>query len=506
MGCTVSSAATTVSNNDPLDTSNEIQQINSGLFEQTQLDIIRVYHNDPICPMGWPGKPVISVNIIEEMIPVIGVHISCTARDQGWGNAGHSKMMLILQNEHGEVKSQSNVSQVYHDERDIDVHIAISHFLLQSINIGDVLGLWAVSAPYQGFECICIQARISIHTMDTDNTHRANNDATATEQSTHDLWHHPPTEGVANSVMDSMSVASIVMYLHNTYLIDEERAREAIDSVMANGVDEDIASAALDWLFTHPQPTSDTDNVSSETQVPETATPALPAPFPHRLESDITSRSMSPVKMTSMKRHSSYDNYCCVCFELYVDRVATHCKHFFCRACIMSYISATPDSKSCLCPMCRRPVRVTDLVSVPTGMSLSEVMNVQQSLEVTREGEDSITYLAESPRIIPNHLDVLQRGWYCKGYVTLNVPSSGARGLHVTCVGKDQGFGGSNKSCFMISRGKPGRSKNIIAVHLIGTVLCTYQEYSQDIEFSNTSLGTPEAGDMIELLMVCPPW
>lgn len=117
-------------------------------------------------------------------------------------------------------------------------------------------------------------------------------------------------------------------------------------------------------------------------------------------------------------RHSSYDLSCPVCFEVcmrlllsylftflyslfsvvkyYRDRVATPCMHFFCRPCILDYMSHTGDASTCLCPMCRQTVvckfiiwngrmhikcfilqKIDDLVSVPYMTTLSEALRLK---------------------------------------------------------------------------------------------------------------------------------
>lgn len=67
---------------------------------------IRVRYNDPCCCTGWPGMCVVAVQINNNMLPLIGLRLTCSARDQNWGNTGHSMMSLVMINRSGQLKNE----------------------------------------------------------------------------------------------------------------------------------------------------------------------------------------------------------------------------------------------------------------------------------------------------------------------------------------------------------------------------------------------------------------
>lgn len=89
-------------------------------------------------------------------------------QDQGWGNTGHSKVSLVLESCSGELKSEIVIFTALHEPTEgfvtCDTKKDHTQFL-SDICIGDRISIYAVSAPYPGYECIVSpNAKLTIRT------------------------------------------------------------------------------------------------------------------------------------------------------------------------------------------------------------------------------------------------------------------------------------------------------------------------------------------------------
>lgn len=129
---------------------------------QEEGSVIHVRYNEQLSKNGWPGKKVIEIVIGEDMLPLTYIRVSCLGKDQGWGNTGFSKICLFVLNQEGELKYQKNVGIVVHNEHPLSLDIDKTDIPHQNIEIGDRIGVWAISAPYGGYECFCKNASLTI--------------------------------------------------------------------------------------------------------------------------------------------------------------------------------------------------------------------------------------------------------------------------------------------------------------------------------------------------------
>ena len=133
----------------------------------------------------------------------------------------------------------------------------------------------------------------------------------------------------------------------------------------------------------------------------------------------------------------------------------------------MDYIVATTDDVvGCECPMCRRPVKETDLVSpmcenmcfncnmycfikvsVPFGVAPSAAVKkfTNASRRIDRGGEVLVTTYARRLSLKSNEEVMHRLGIYdnrpCKSYLTMRIQDNihqGEEGLRVCCAVKDQ--------------------------------------------------------------------
>ena len=71
---------------------------------------------------------------------------------KGWGNTGHSKLVLAVHAQDRQMKQSVTISRLTHASTPYESSLdkeSNSDFL-QNIEEGDTIGLWAVSAPYPG--------------------------------------------------------------------------------------------------------------------------------------------------------------------------------------------------------------------------------------------------------------------------------------------------------------------------------------------------------------------
>lgn len=71
---------------------------------------------------------------------------------KGWGNTGHSKLVLAVHTQDRQMKQSMTISRLTHASTPYESSLdkeSNSDFL-QNIEEGDTIGLWAVSAPYPG--------------------------------------------------------------------------------------------------------------------------------------------------------------------------------------------------------------------------------------------------------------------------------------------------------------------------------------------------------------------
>jgi hypothetical protein len=70
---------------------------------------------------------------------------------------------LLVLNQNNELKSALDLGITYHEERDIALDLSPPHEILQSLADGDQVGVWAISAPYGGYECVVTNAVMSVY-------------------------------------------------------------------------------------------------------------------------------------------------------------------------------------------------------------------------------------------------------------------------------------------------------------------------------------------------------
>ena len=131
---------------------------------------------------GWGGTRVY-LQTPPLVAPLCALRVVCHAKDQGWGNTGHSRVVLALYRKL-KVVYQLRLGSVTHDVKRLalafqqdglslldghslgaDINVAAGHqpearALCAASQSGDVLALVIVSAPYPGFQCKCTDATI----------------------------------------------------------------------------------------------------------------------------------------------------------------------------------------------------------------------------------------------------------------------------------------------------------------------------------------------------------
>lgn len=88
--------------------------------------------------------------------------VTVTARDQAWGNSGHSYIAVALRDSAGAVKCTERVMTTRHAWAHCTGVFDASSPLLSTASDGDYYDLMAVSGPYAGLECVCNSAMVEI--------------------------------------------------------------------------------------------------------------------------------------------------------------------------------------------------------------------------------------------------------------------------------------------------------------------------------------------------------
>ena len=70
----------------------------------------------------------------------------------GWGNTGHSKVVIAVQDCQHNIRHYQHISRLTHERQHFVLSIDenTGQNFLEDIEEGDEIGVWSVSAPYPG--------------------------------------------------------------------------------------------------------------------------------------------------------------------------------------------------------------------------------------------------------------------------------------------------------------------------------------------------------------------
>lgn len=381
----------------------------SVVLEKRQQELICVtgVDTDPQSPYNWPGRQIIELIITTDMCPILRMDVTGVAEETVAEGLLYypaaTKMVLVLLNSFGETKQNLSINANSFQRQNY-----VPDQFIEAIVPGDVVKLWAVLNPtilsplIESFTCFVSGSVLSITVMNNDGiAELLRRDGNILVQ-TRPVTEQHPTQLEQNDLIRNWGSASqrnvenTVTYIVGQFLIPEVRCdfyevisfltfipqfcflqgrvREVINLIPNSSLmnSEELRRSTLDYIFRHPQPEERINlRINSISSDEESTILAGGIVFTTEKGEPASDRAHS-----SLPRNISYDISCCVCFEEYNDRVSTRCGHFFCRACIVSYMSATVGDgpSKCLCPMCRRPVLLADLCSVPVGVCPSDVL------------------------------------------------------------------------------------------------------------------------------------
>mmetsp|Transcript_20730 Transcript_20730/g.21383 ORF Transcript_20730/g.21383 Transcript_20730/m.21383 type:complete len:208 (+) Transcript_20730:3-626(+) len=130
-------------------------------LEYIQEDSVRVYYNESHCSVGSAGKVAIDMIITKEMLPIKKITGTLIGRDQNWGNTGHSSVALLILDQQDNLIYNFHIGITYHEENEYNIEIIANNILL-SLKEGWKIGIWAISAPYPGYECVVRNAKLIV--------------------------------------------------------------------------------------------------------------------------------------------------------------------------------------------------------------------------------------------------------------------------------------------------------------------------------------------------------
>ncbi len=107
----------------------------------------------------WPAKAYLTSPVLAT--PIRRVIISFTARDQGWGNTGHSYVTLQLVRPDGEIRTKLLLT-LTHVPTVSQTDITPEDAFIVGAGKGCFIRLVGVSAPYPGYESRLMSAQLEV--------------------------------------------------------------------------------------------------------------------------------------------------------------------------------------------------------------------------------------------------------------------------------------------------------------------------------------------------------
>jgi hypothetical protein len=160
--CVTLSLSSNQKNNDQ-DNQEEDSDFDSIMIKRQYLMIVLVNPYDLRCCLGCAGKLVIGIVIHDDMLPIRSLAVEFIARDQGYGTIGHSKVVLMTQNQEKQLKRSHELVTLTRNKTKSSLTIESTHRLFEGLSIGDTIGVWAICQNELGNQCAVEDCVLTLH-------------------------------------------------------------------------------------------------------------------------------------------------------------------------------------------------------------------------------------------------------------------------------------------------------------------------------------------------------